>query len=178
MTFVIWSQTKETYIFSLSAVTTVAGFRHARERALRWKDLNMTSRVGSWLMGVGALGMLMGLGCLASALGDNPDTGLLGLGASLFSFGAMMIAGGLYAKARALQTETASAPPATKKRVRGGCELCGSEAPVVQCKVHQLQLCGTCLADHYDLRSCVYVPAVRKPAGKPGKAMAARARGI
>jgi hypothetical protein len=126
------------------------------------------------MIAAGALGVLMGLACLPSAMGNNPDQGLLGLGVTLFSFGALTVAAGIYVKAKALQGQAASEPPATKKRVRGGCELCGSEAPVVQCKVHQLQLCGNCLADHYDLRSCAYVPAVRKP----GKAMAARARGV
>jgi hypothetical protein len=123
--------------------------------------------------------MFMGLACLPSALGgSNPDQGLLGLGVSLFSFGALTIAAGMYVKARALQTQSASEPAPTKKRVRGGCELCGTEAPVVQCKVHQLQLCGNCLADHYDFRSCAYVPSVRKAAGRAGKAMAAKARGV
>ena len=138
----------------------------------------MTPRAGSWMIAAGVLGMLMGLACLPGALGANPDPGLMGMGASLFSFGGLTVAGGIYVKARALQTQAASEPAAPKKRVRGGCELCGTEAPVVQCKVHQLQLCGNCLADHYDFRSCAYVPSVRKPAGKAGKAMAARARGV
>lgn len=126
------------------------------------------------MVGIGVLGMLAGLIFLPTALSESPDQGLLALGVSLFSFGVLTIAAGLYVKARALQNQATSEPAPAKRRVRGGCELCGSEAPVVQCKVHQLQLCGNCLADHYDLRSCAYVPAVRKP----GKAMAARARGV
>jgi hypothetical protein len=129
------------------------------------------------MIAAGVLAMLMGLGCLPSALGaSNPDQGLLGLGVSLFSFGALIVAAGIYVKALALQSRSESEPAPPKKRVRGGCELCGTEAPVVQCKVHQLQLCGNCLADHYDFRSCAYVPSLRKPAGKSGKAMAARGR--
>lgn len=131
------------------------------------------------MVAAGALGMLMGLACLPSALGGRaPDQGLLGLGVSLFSFAALTVATGMYVKARALQNHPESESAPAKKRVRGGCELCGTEAPVVQCKVHQLQLCGNCLADHYDFRSCAYVPSNRKPAGKSGRAMAARARAL
>ena len=60
-------------------------------------------------------------------------------------------AAGIYTKARVLQSTIASGEPRKKagtssQRVRGGCDLCGTEAPVVQCKVHQLHLCGSCLA--------------------------------
>ena len=129
------------------------------------------------MMVLGALGAFAGLICFPGALGSKPDQGLLALGATLFSLGGLSMAGGLYWKAQALQGQATSEPQPAKRRVRGGCELCGSEAPVVQCKVHELQLCGSCLGDHYDFRSCNYVPAVRKPTGRPGKAMMARARG-
>jgi hypothetical protein len=95
--------------------------------------------------------------------------------------GALVVAAGLYAKARVLQFAIASGEPrkestTTNQRVRGGCDLCGSEAPVVQCKVHQLHLCGTCLAQHYDVRSCAYVPTTRTATNKAGRKMAS-ARG-
>jgi hypothetical protein len=138
----------------------------------------MSPRVGSWMMGVGALGAFAGMLCFPGALGSTPDQGLLGLGASLFSLGGLTMAGGLYVKARSQQGQVPAKPAPAKKRVRGGCELCGSEAPVVQCKVHELQLCGSCLNDHYDFRSCNYVPAVRRPTGKAGKSIMARGRGV
>ena len=107
---------------------------------------------------------------------------MLELGACQFSLGALVVAAGIYAKARALQSAIASGEPRkesapTNQRVRGGCDLCGSEAPVVQCKVHQLHLCGACLAQHYDVRSCAYAPTTRTTANKAGRKLAANARG-
>ncbi|HEY7617101.1 MAG TPA: hypothetical protein VH744_09880, partial [Terriglobales bacterium] len=63
------------------------------------------------------------------------------------------------------------------QRPRGACDLCKVEMPVVHCKVHQVHLCGHCLGEHYNFRSCVYVPSTRKTLSKAAKSMAARARG-
>jgi len=106
---------------------------------------------------------------------------MLEFGACQFSLGALVMACGIYAKARALQSAIASGEPRkepsnSNQRVRGGCDLCGTEAPAVQCKVHQLHLCGSCLAQHYDVRSCAYVPTTRT-ANKTGRGAAANARG-
>jgi hypothetical protein len=125
----------------------------------------------------GALLLFVGLCVLAAGLGRNADPDQLIAGAGCFSMGALMIAAGIYLKARALQSG-APAPKeqANPKRSRGGCELCATEQPVIQCKVHQLHLCGTCLAQHYDFRSCAYVPSTRAGSNKAGKGMAAKAR--
>jgi hypothetical protein len=115
--------------------------------------------------------MLGGLCFLPGALGPHAESDMLAAGAALFSLGALMIAAGIYLKARALKAAIESGefqkqPPAAR-RSRGGCDLCGTEAPVVQCRVHQLHLCGACLAQHYDVRSCAYIPTSRKnPAAK------------
>jgi hypothetical protein len=138
----------------------------------------MTSRAGNWIIALGALAAFGGVCTLPAAFGEHRDAALLGLGACLLSLGAFLAASGIYWKARALQSQAASgtvngeSKPAGR-RVRGGCELCASEAPVIQCRVHQLQLCPTCLAEHYDARSCAYVPP-RKPANKGGRSMAAK----
>jgi len=42
--------------------------------------------------------------------------------------------------------------------------------------VHQVHLCADCLGQHYDLRSCTYVPSSRRLANKAAKNMA-KARG-
>ena len=136
------------------------------------------SRAGSWMIAVGALVMFLGL-CLLPAALQHPEGNLLGLGACVFGMGALIVAGGIYLHARALQTGNGSGPaaeqaPGPARRVRGGCDLCQAEAAVIQCKVHELHLCGACLARHYDFRSCAYVPTTRRPANK-GKAMATRA---
>ena len=123
--------------------------------------------------------MFIGLCFLPGALGEHPDADMLEVGACQFSLGALVVAVGIYAKARSVQAAIASGDlsPTSNQRVRGGCDLCGTEAPVVQCKVHQLHLCGSCLAQHYDVRSCAYVPTSRTANNKAGKAMAATTRG-
>jgi len=141
----------------------------------------MSSRTGSWIVALGALVLFLGLIVLGTSLGKSGDPDALPVGAGLFSLGAVAIAGGIYLKAKAVQRASSSEAPrkesANAGRTRGGCELCGIEAPVVQCKIHRLQLCGTCLSQHYDARSCIYVPSTRRAAGKPGKGLAAKARG-
>jgi hypothetical protein len=143
----------------------------------------MSSKTANWIIAAGAVLMFIGL-CLlpAAALGEHPDADMLEIGACQFSLGALIVAGGIYAKARVAQSAIASGilkkePTTSNQRVRGGCDLCGSEAPVVQCKVHQLHLCGSCLAQHYDVRSCAYVPTTRTATSKSSKNQAARAQG-
>jgi hypothetical protein len=142
----------------------------------------MSSKTATWIIAAGAVLMFIGLCFLPAALSDHPDADLLEIGACQFSLGALIMAGGIYAKARMLQFAIASGEPrkdaaTSTLRVRGGCDLCGSEAPVVQCKVHQLHLCGSCLPQHYDVRSCAYVPTTRTTSNKPGRNLAANARG-
>jgi hypothetical protein len=141
----------------------------------------MSSKTATWIIAAGALMMFIGLCFLPGAFSGHPDTDMLEIGACQFSLGALVVAGGIYAKARILQFAIASGEPrkdsgTANQRVRGGCDLCGSEAPVVQCRVHQLHLCGGCLAQHYDVRSCAYVPTTRT-ASKNGRKLAASARG-
>jgi hypothetical protein len=139
----------------------------------------MSSRASSWMVAAGALVLFVGVCTAAAAFGKTPDADQLIAGAGFLSVGALTVAAGIYLKARGLQSNPSAAPakePTPGKRSRGGCELCATEAPVIQCKVHQLHLCGTCLAQHYDFRSCAYVPSTRAGSNKPGKGMAARAR--
>ena len=140
----------------------------------------MSSKTANWIIAAGTLLMFVGLCFLPAAFGEHPDADLLEVGACQFSLGALVIATGIYAKARVVQN--ASGEPrkesgTSNQRVRGGCDLCGTEAPVVQCKVHQLHLCGSCLAQHYDVRSCAYVPTTRTASNKTGRNLAASARG-
>ena len=141
----------------------------------------MSSKAANWIIAAGAVLMAIGLCFLPAALGERPDADLLEVGACLFSLGALIIAAGMYTKARMVQMEIASGDPrkepTSNQRVRGGCDLCGTEAPVVQCKVHQLHLCGSCLAQHYDVRSCAYGPTTRTATNKTGRNLAANARG-
>jgi hypothetical protein len=138
----------------------------------------MLSRAGNWLMVVGALGASIGICVLPSALGDHQDGNLLSVAALLLSLGALIASAGFYLKTRFLQKDVRPSKPEPARRIRGGCDLCGTEPPVIQCKVHQLHLCGTCLTGHYDVRSCVYVPSLRRPATRNGKNAAAKAQSV
>lgn len=102
--------------------------------------------------------MLVALSFVPAMVRDHNDISLMGVGASLFSFGTLVMATGVYLKARLLESAAPAPPP---RRSRGGCDLCRGEAPVIHCKVHQLHLCPACLAEHYDFRSCAYVPSTR-----------------
>jgi hypothetical protein len=134
-------------------------------------------KMSGWVTIAGFFLMLLGLCFLPAALGSHPDEAILGAGVSIFSFGALTCAAGMYLKARALQSG-AAAPRVTAapKRVRGGCGLCGTETPVIHCRVHEIHLCGNCLEDHYDFRSCAYIPSTRRTApAKPASRFAAKA---
>jgi hypothetical protein len=138
----------------------------------------MVSRAANWLMVVGAVGVFVGLCVLPSALGDHQDGNLLSVAALLLSLGLLSISAGFYMKARFLQKDVRSAKPEPPRKIRGGCDICGNELPVIQCKAHQLHLCATCLTGHYDVRSCAYVPSLRRPATKNGKNTAAKAHSV
>jgi|SRR5450755_3207910 hypothetical protein len=140
----------------------------------------MSSRMGNWVIGLGAIVLFAGLCVLPGAFGQSPDASLLPVGACLFSVGAVFIAAGIYIKARTMQASDPAhivQSPILARKQRSGCDLCGQEAPVVFCKIHQLHMCGSCLAQHYDLRSCVYVPTPRKAVNKTTKPAQAKARG-
>jgi len=142
----------------------------------------MSSKTANWIIAAGALLMFIGLCFLPAAFGEHPDADLLEIGVCQFALGALIMAAGIYAKARVVQSAIASGglrkeSATSNQRVRGGCDLCGTEAPVVQCRVHQLHLCGSCLAQHYDVRSCAYVPTTRTATNKNGRNLAANAQG-
>lgn len=135
--------------------------------------------MGQKLAGValtaGCFLMLLGLALVPAALGDRHDDSILGAGICAISFGALLCGAGFYLKTRALQATLPPGIAVASQKQRGGCDLCRDEVPAVLCRVHNLHICGDCLSEHYDFRSCVYVPSTRRaPAGKPA-ARAARA---
>lgn len=151
------------------AVATQAEF--CGKSALRQKVETMSSQTGNWLIGAGALGACIGLIMLPAALGEHPDTSLLILGACGVSLGSLTAASGIYIKSRAFQSPAGTAaqsaePRGSARRVRGGCDICHGDLPVIHCKVHQVHLCTECLGQHYDFRTCSYVPSTRGAAAK------------
>jgi hypothetical protein len=134
----------------------------------------MGQKLGSVALISGCFMMLLGLSFIPAALAQHQDETILGAGMCAFAFGALLASAGFYVKTRALQS---SSSPGTKPqpKIRGGCDLCGTEVPAIHCRVHHLHICGNCLAQHYDFRSCVYVPSTRRPAPAKAAARAARA---
>lgn len=80
----------------------------------------------------------------------------------LFCLGMVTAASGMYIKARHYAELAPPTASSDAKRGRQLCDLCSKQKVVIQCRVHQLQLCGDCVEDHYDFRSCAYVPSVRQ----------------
>jgi hypothetical protein len=137
----------------------------------------MSSRTGNWMIAAGAVALVMGLIALPAALGEHVDTSLLTLGACGLSLGSMMAAAGFYLKARTMVAPDGSNvfsgdTKQSPRRVRGGCDLCHGDLPVIHCKVHQVHLCPDCVAKHYDFRSCTYIPSTRRATPKTAKALA------
>jgi hypothetical protein len=138
----------------------------------------MTSRLANLLIGLGAFGILAGLCLFPVAIGEHGDSSLLPMGACALSLGSLAVASGIYVKARTAQarTGTVTEPKAQAKRVRGGCDICRGDFPIIHCKVHQLHLCTDCMREHFDVRSCIYAPSTRGQAAKP-QGQAATVRG-
>ncbi len=133
----------------------------------------MATKTGTWLIAIGAFIAFVGLCFLPAAFGPQADKNMLAAGAVVLSMGMLLMAAGLYVKARALEAgaEPASAASSGKRSRKTSCDHCGQEEPVIQCRVHQLHLCVGCLGTHYDFRSCAYVPSTRR--GAPAKTNAA-----
>ena len=134
----------------------------------------MPTKTGNWIMAAGALMIFAGLCFLPAAFGPDGDRTMLGAGLAVMSSGLLGISVGFYMKARALgnAAATTNAPAGAKRnRSKAICDRCAQEEPVIQCRVHQLHLCATCLGEHYDFRSCAYVPSTRH--GASAKAGAA-----
>ena len=134
----------------------------------------MGQKLGGVALVCGCFLMLLGLSFIPAGLGQHQEQTIMGAGMCAFAFGALLAAAGFYVKTRAMQsTSSPGIKPAHK--TRGGCDLCGTEAPAIHCRVHHLHICGDCLAQHYDFRSCVYVPSTRRPAPAKPATRAARA---
>jgi hypothetical protein len=139
------------------------------------KGLLMSGKLSITVIIFGCALILLGLSFLPAAFSRDNDQTILGAAICAVSFGALLISAGLYLKARVLQSAAAGAGKTQSKTVRGGCDLCGTESPVIHCRVHQLHICGECVGQHYDFRSCVYVPSTRRPGATKPPARVARA---
>jgi ribosomal protein L37AE/L43A len=125
----------------------------------------MAAKTGTWLILLGGFVVFVGLCFIPAAFGPSPEKSYLGAGFAIFATGALLAATGLYVKARTLAGLTPVAASANAKRSRkASCDRCGKNEPAVQCRVHQIHLCSDCLSEHYDFRSCAYIPSTRRAA--------------
>lgn len=136
----------------------------------------MSGKLSTVVIIFGCACILLGLSFLPAAFSRDHDQTILGAAICAVSFGFLSVAAGFYLKNRLLQSAAVSGPNKTqRKAVRGGCDLCGTESPVIHCRVHQLHICGDCVSQHYDFRSCVYIPSTRRPNATKPQARSARA---
>jgi len=122
------------------------------------------AKTGLWLILMGAILAFLGVCFFPAAFGDNGDRNLLGAGSAVFAMGTLLISSGLYLKATLLKQQANAS--AGKTDAKPGkityCDRCGEKEAAVQCRVHQVQMCPDCLREHYDFRSCAYVPSPRR----------------
>ena len=78
----------------------------------------MAAKTGTWLIAIGSFLAFVGLCFMPAAFGPEPDQTVLGAAAVIFSAGLLLIAGGLYVKARALGGPAPAGSPAGGKRTR------------------------------------------------------------
>lgn len=128
---------------------------------------NVTDKILKILLVAGVLICIAGLLAVPSALNsETRDQELLGTALALFGIGTLVVASSLYFQARVLRARITADPNllailnASKRK--GTCDSCKTAAPLITCTLHRVNLCGTCLVQHYEPRGCVYVPAVRK----------------
>ncbi len=120
----------------------------------------MRAHVATWTGAAGAIVSLVGLSFLPAAFGAHGDPAMLGAGSGVVSFGLMLVSCAIYSRARTLSSGSIPSPSSPAEKLRN-CDVCERHAPVIQCRVHLLHLCGECLAAHYDFHTCAYVPSTR-----------------
>ena len=120
----------------------------------------MRAHTAAWIGAAGAIVSLVGLCFLPAAFGAHGDPAMLGAGGGILSFGLLLISCAIYARARTLLAAPIDAPSSPAEKLRN-CDVCERYAPVIQCRVHLLHLCGDCVAAHYDFHTCAYVPSTR-----------------
>ena len=85
------------------------------------------SQTGNSIIVTGVAFCYLGMCGLAAALGDRAGSNLLGIGSSVFALGVLMMAGGIYLNARALQKQTAGSPKAeaaANRAIPRKCAIC------------------------------------------------------
>jgi len=127
----------------------------------------MSEKAWNWLVVVGALVAFIGVLFFPAALsGPAKDEGLIGAGGALLGVGTLIMGTSLYFKAKAIRAEIDSNPLLSAmlagKKTKVSCDSCQQGAAVILCSMHKKVLCGDCLAEHYESRACVYVPAGRR----------------
>jgi hypothetical protein len=130
----------------------------------------MTMKISTWLMACGCFIAFVGLCFIPAAFGPDPERTMLGAGTVIVATGVLLLALSVYLKASVLGPQAGNPASGAKRARKTVCDQCGEDEPVIQCRVHQVHLCGDCLAGHYDFRSCAYVPSTRRGSAKSAAA--------
>jgi hypothetical protein len=171
ITSVIWSLSPEADMFAVDPFTA----RNHKKLSFLQEGIVMGQKLGNFALIAGGCFLLIGVSLFPAALAQRQqDESILGAGICAIAFGALSCAAGFYVKARALQRGS-PAGFAPAKKSSGGCDLCRAEAPVIHCRVHHLHICAGCLTEHYDFRTCVYIPSTRRQTPQKPAARAAKA---
>lgn len=127
----------------------------------------MTHNTGTWLIAIGGFIVFTGLCMLPAAFGPNAAKDILGVALMTISTGMMLVSGGFYIKALKRRAADRAEAAGAKRGRKVICDQCRKFEPIIQCRVHEQHLCANCLREHYDFRSCAYVPSPRRGAAKP-----------
>ena len=138
----------------------------------------MQSKIANGMIGVGAIGIFLGFLTMLAGRGDHSDSTILMMGACSLSLGSLLAAAGMYVKTKYLQASlpvTGISAKAQARRIRGGCDICHGDVPLIYCRIHQIHMCADCTPEHFDPRSCAYVLSSRRQSQKSSRTTAARA---
>lgn len=120
-----------------------------------------------YLITGGAGVMTVGLFLLTYAVAIEGQGGsVLPTSSFAFSFGTLLLAGGLYLRTREIEAQLRPAKEAKKARhnqlrTHGLCPLCKENPALLKCEIHNSILCPNCLTSH-DKGWCRYIPLSRR----------------
>ncbi len=165
ITSVIWSHHKNACIFTLDTPQVIS----AAVAACRASGPKM-SQGWKWGIAIGSLIAFFGLLIIPSAFSTrNTDPVPLSAGLAIFAMGVLMISVSFYLRGRSMGAQIASEPASGGARRKYSCDVCRKAPAVIQCTMHKMVFCSSCLSGHYDSRACVYVPTVRRASGKTAR---------
>jgi len=100
-----------------------------------------------------------------TAIGASADPSALSIVGGTFSLGTLIVAAGLYLRAKVMAAQNEILNAKLRPRKTGErCGMCEIAPALLWCTQHQAKICPACLASH-DSSSCTYVDISRKAVG-------------